>query len=131
MKGRILLLAVVLFLLAWAGPAGATYRALLSSQPPFTGWSVPVDWNPAHNWIDCIGAGGSGCVGGGGGAGGGFARLYNQPLPVGFFFPVEIPYQVTSGVDTWFMTLPPCSPESAGTARRRWAESRGSAALGV
>src|SRR5262249_25319389 len=53
-------------------------------------WTVPLDWNPSYNKVECIGGGGGGTggqndnnTGGGGGGGGAYARSANLDLKPG------------------------------------------------
>lgn len=74
-----------------------------------TTWSVPSDWNPANNTIECFGAGGggqtaSGTNAGSGGGGGGYSKVTNLAGLSG-----TITVQVgaggtagNAGTDTWF-----------------------------
>ena len=69
-----------------------------------TSWTVPGDWNPGSNTIECIGGGAGGkSNGGGGGGGGAYSKVSNLSLTG------SVTYQIgdgggvnVAGSDTWF-----------------------------
>ena len=71
---------------------------------PFLTWTVPMDWDSAHNTIECLGAGGDGGNNASGGGGGAYSAISNLALTPG----ASITYFVgmselrMDADDTWF-----------------------------
>lgn len=68
-------------------------------------WTVPVDFDPLNNFIECVGAGAGGSTLGGGGQGGGYSRKDNVNISPGSIIPYGIGSggpSNTAGGDSWF-----------------------------
>ena len=61
-------------------------------------WTVPLDWNNANNFIECIGGGGTGVTKGQGGAGGSYAKISNITLTPGATTYIQVGDPASSGV---------------------------------
>jgi hypothetical protein len=67
-----------------------------------TTWTVPADFNPANNSVECWGAGAGSQVSGGGGGGGAYAAIFNWNGSGAI--PISVGQSIgnASGGDTWF-----------------------------
>ena len=117
---KLFISVLILFLPGHAFAATTTTIFLTSG----TSWTVPTNWNPMNNTVECIGPGGNGAValstqGGTGGGGGAYAKVSNLSLTG------TISYVVGtggSGNDTYFNGAASstaslsCAPGTNGTS---------------
>jgi hypothetical protein len=98
-----------------------------------TSFTLPADWNPANNTVECYGAGAPGTATGGynntGGGGGAWAQVSN--LNISASTAVNIQIGSTGSADTWFNATSVANAVSNGTSVSCAAKGSSSSAGGA